>query len=104
MTLYQILTLFGVPSLLMTLFGYILGTIKQIRALKKGLQALLRDRLIENIYHYIEKGYAPLHARDSLHNMHEQYQSLGKNGVMDDLWEDFLKLPVMEPSKDYTDG
>lgn len=63
-------------------------------ALKLGVQALLRDRLIAEYNKYSEKGYAPLYARENFDNMWTQYHNLGKNGVMDDIHEKFMELPT----------
>lgn len=59
-----------------------------------GIQALLRDRLYQCYLHYTEKGYAPLYARENFENMYTQYHNLGANGVMDDLYDKFMDLPL----------
>ena len=59
-----------------------------------GVQALLRDRLINSYNKYAEKGYAPIYAKDNFENMWQQYHNLGANGVMDEIHEKFKDLPV----------
>lgn len=59
-----------------------------------GVQALLRDRLIQSYNFHIEKGYCPVHDRDNILNMYKQYHTLGANGVIDSLMDDLLELPV----------
>ena len=63
-------------------------------ATEKGLQALLRDRLIYQYDKYKDKGYAPIYAKENFENLYQQYHRLGANGVMDDIYNDFRKLPV----------
>lgn len=63
-------------------------------ATEKGLQALLRDRLIYQYDKYKAKGYAPIYAKENFENLYQQYHNLGANGVMDDIYNDFRKLPV----------
>ena len=63
------------------------------QALKLGLQALLRDRLIEAYGYYTNTGCLPVHVRDNLLNMYHQYHSLGANGVIDDLMDTLFALP-----------
>lgn len=65
-----------------------------IRALQKGVQALLRAQMIQYYNHYYAKGYAPLYARESFENCWVQYEKLGKNGVMQDIRAKFLALPT----------
>lgn len=69
---------------------------KEIRALKKGMQALLRDRLLQSYRYYVEKGYATAEERDNWENMYRQYHALGENGVMDNLREKLLDLPTVK--------
>lgn len=98
MTVYQWLCLLGVPTLIVCLYKYVNSVIKKTRddtnALKLGIQALLRSQMIAEYNKYSEKGYAPVYARENFENCWKQYHSLGANGVMDDLHEKFLELPV----------
>ena len=63
-------------------------------ATEKGLQALLRDRLIYQYEKYKDKGYAPIYARENFENLYRQYHNLGANGVMDDIYNKFRELPT----------
>lgn len=97
MTQYQILCLFGIPSLIAlitsTVMAKLSSTRKRMVALEKGVQALLRDRLYNMYDKYMDKGYAPIWAKENFENLYLQYHSLGKNGVMDEKREKFLDLP-----------
>lgn len=98
MTLKDILTLLFGSGVLVTVFQYVLKRIKandrKTDAVKLGVQALLRDRLIAEYNHYSDKGYAPIYARENFDNMWTQYHNLGKNGVMDDIHDKFMMLPT----------
>lgn len=72
----------------------------RIRALSLGVQALLRAQMINDYNRYLSKGYAPIYARDSFINCWTQYERLGKNGVMQDIRNKFLALPMEPPQKD----
>lgn len=87
--------------------GVFLGAIKyiitRVRAVEHkneavclGVQALLRDRMIENYNHYSDKGYAPIYAKDNYSNMWKQYETLGENGVMEGIYNKFMNLPEKE--------
>lgn len=66
---------------------------RQNKATQLGVQALLRDRLLQAFRHYIEKGWADYNDRANLENMYTQYEALGPNSVMEDLYEEFSRLP-----------
>ena len=103
MTIYQVLCLIGVPALILAVFKYLWSQIKHntedSKALKAGIQALLRAQMISDFNKYSEKGYAPIYARDNFENCWKQYHSLGVNGVMDDLHRKFLELSTDPPEE-----
>ena len=98
MNKYQIFSLlFGsgiVVTVIKVLYNKIKLTEKKTESVQLGIQALLRDRLYQSYLHYTDKGYAPLYARENFENMYKQYHNLGANGVMDDLYEKFMALPL----------
>ena len=61
-----------------------------------GVQALLRDRLLQAFRHYIEKGYADYNDRENVLNMYTNYEALGPNSVMEDLYNQFTALPMQK--------
>lgn len=71
-------------------------------ALERGVQALLRDRLVSRYDEYIKCGYAPIHVKENFENMYQQYHALGANGVMDSIREEFNALPTSaaDPNND----
>lgn len=81
----------AVGGAVLALAGFL---IKYTVALAKGVQALLRTQLYEDYTKYRERGYAPIDARQNFENCYQRYHRLGKNGVMDDIHEKFLSLPV----------
>lgn len=91
--------LFG-SGLLVSAGGYFIRRFKanerKTEAVCLGVQALLRDRLLTSYNKHLEKGYAPIYAKENFENMWKQYHNLGVNGVMDDIHEKFMKLPDRE--------
>ena len=98
MTLYEILTLIGIPTLTMAGFRLIRQRMTRMKreqsALAKGIQALLRAQMISDYNKYSELGAAPIYARENFENCWRQYHELGANGVMDDLHAKFFALPT----------
>ena len=65
-----------------------------------GVQALLRDRLLQGYRYFFERGYAGYEDRRNLENLYMQYHHLGENGVMDDLRRKFIALPTQSESEE----
>lgn len=79
-----------------------LGTMYRIKkkendALKAGVQALLRDRIIQSYNHYTEKGWIPIYAKESIDACYKSYEALGDNGVIDSLMEQINELQNYPP-------
>lgn len=91
MNAWEIAKAAGIPALLLTL---IITTWVQTRAVKRGVQALLRDRLIQGYKFFTKQGWADVDDRSNMENVYVQYHALGANGVMDDLRRKFLELPL----------
>lgn len=67
---------------------------RQNTATQLGVQALLRDRLLQAFKYYIGQGYADYDDRNNVLNMYTQYEALGPNKVMENLYEKFESLPM----------
>lgn len=72
---------------------------EDLRLLKKGIQALLKNDLKVRYDFWLDQEYAPEDAREDLEAEYQIYHSLGKNGVMDDRRKRFLRLPT-EPNEE----
>ena len=109
MTLYQMLCLVAVPSLIALIYGRLFTKLdkkqkqheeeleknnKETKAVMAGVQALLRSQMINDYNKWSEKGYAPIYARENFENCWIQYHALGANGVMDDIHDKYMELPT----------
>jgi hypothetical protein len=63
------------------------------KALRDGLKALLRDRIVQAYHYNMDKGYLPVHVRDSVNDLHRQYSALGGNGTITELMGRMQALP-----------
>lgn len=92
---YWIEALFG-----LILFGFGIGfkkltkKVKEQDAIKLGIQALLRDRIIQSYNHYQEKGHVPIYAMDNIEALYTQYHALGGNGTVTGLLEKLRDMPT----------
>ena len=71
------------------------------RAVEKGVQALLRDRLLQGYHFFYQRGMVTYGEASSYRNMYEAYHDLGKNGVMDGIYESFKNIPVHTDAEVY---
>ena len=95
MTVYQWLCVLGIPGMLVSLAGFVVLQVKQNRAIKLAVQAMLRDRLLQGYKHYISQGFADLDDRSNMENVYTQYKALKGNGDMRDLRRTFRHLPMI---------
>jgi len=87
---------FGVRKISSVLYN----EIAEQKSIKMGIQAILRDRLIQSYNVHIALGYCEIHNRDNISNMHEQYSTLGADGVIDRLIDEITDLPVKKIEKE----
>ena len=67
---------------------------KEQDAIKLGVQALLRDRIVHCYTHYTEKGYCPIYAMDNINALYLQYHALGGNGTITELVDRLRDMPT----------
>lgn len=70
------------------------------RALQDGIQALLRDRIIQAYNHYSDKGFCPIYAKENVKRMYDAYHALGGNDVATTLKEKLLNMPEEPAGKE----
>jgi hypothetical protein len=75
---------------------------KEIKAIKAGVQAVLRDRLQQAYNHAVLVGYADYGDRQNWENMYQNYHNLGSNGVMDDIRTKYFALPLKPETENGT--
>ena len=95
---YWLEVLFGFITLALTASVRYLRNQDKIRkteqdAIKLGIQALLRDRIIEQYNKWMEHGYIPIYALENVTAMYKEYHALGGNGTITKLYEELLELP-----------
>lgn len=69
----------------------------QNKATMLGVQALLRDRLLQAFNHYLARGWISAGDRDNVENMYTQYETLGPNNVISDIYNQVRALPSIPP-------
>jgi hypothetical protein len=90
-TKYWIEVLFG--GITTVLSGGGLYIFRQFKALKLGVQAILRDRIIDQYNKYMDRDYIPIYAMENVTAMYKEYHALGGNGTITELYKQLLELP-----------
>ncbi len=91
---YWVEALFGLISLGLTIaYRRIACKVREQDAIKLGIQALLRDRIIQSYNHYQEKEFCPIYALENITALYTQYHALGGNGTVTELVERLKDLP-----------
>ena len=102
-TVYELIIIMGIPSVLtfgyQTFYAKLSKRLKETRedelVIKKGLQALLRDRLRQNYIQYMQDGVIDLADKENFENLYNSYHQMGVNGVMDEMYKQVMCLPIM---------
>ena len=93
-----IITVVAAPAV-----GYLYKKYKQADARQKavelGVQALLRDRIVQSYYHYEERGWITLHGLENVNAMYKQYHALGGNGTVTALVNTIQELEVRDDKR-----
>lgn len=94
---YWLEAVFGVVTAMLA-WGYrrLERKLKEQDAIKYGIQALLRDRIIQTYNHYMDKGHCPIYAMDNVEAMYKQYSALDGNGTVTELVERLREMPTRE--------
>lgn len=65
---------------------------EQNKAIAEGVQSLLRESIVSNYNKYLDKGYCPIYAKESIKKVYKAYHDLGGNDVATTLYEKLLKM------------
>lgn len=69
---------------------------QRLVAIRHGVKALLRDRIVQAYAYYTDRGYCPIYARDTIEELYLQYHRLGGNGTVTKLHDRLCALPTKE--------
>lgn len=69
-------------------------------AIAEGVQSLLRESIVTNYNRYLDKGYCPIYAKESLKKVYKAYHDLGGNDVATSLYKKILEMPEERSKED----
>lgn len=92
---YWLEVLFGLIMTGLTLaYRRLAEQVKRQKTVEMGIQALLRDRIIQTYNEYEDKKYCPIYARENVEELYHRYHDLGGNGTITGLIDKLRELPT----------
>lgn len=82
-----------VPFLLGAVVGGVSLWFGGLRALRDGVQCLLRAEIIRQNEKWVKAGYCPVYAKQALSREYKAYHGLKGNDVATGLYEETMDLP-----------
>ena len=64
------------------------------QAVERGVQALLRNELIRRFREYETKKEISMLDKENMDHMFEEYFNLGGNGLMKEIYNEYLEIPI----------
>ena len=65
------------------------------KAIAQGVEALLRDRIIDCYHKYEKTGICPIYAKENIKRLYVPYSELGGNDIATELVEQLLEMPTI---------
>lgn len=69
-------------------------------AIAAGVESLLRNSIVSDYNKYLDKGFCPIYAKESIKKVYQAYHNLGGNDVATELYAKLLKMPEQEDDHD----
>ena len=98
MTLYQILSVLGIPSLMgaiaLSIFNVVKSKTASSRLIKEGVLAILHNKIYTLGKQYIEQEQISLEDMKDFEYLYDAYHNLGGNGTGTEIYERVKDLPI----------
>lgn len=100
MTLYQILSLCGIPSLIGAIFVSAVNYVKlknsSYKLIKDGVIAILHNKIYTLGKQYIAQEHISVEALDDFEHLYKAYHALGGNGTETEIYKRVKELPMKQ--------
>lgn len=85
---------FALTAICGGLVVYIRSLHKKYHAMEEGMQALLRNSILDAYRYHKDKGYCDTEDRTVIEKTYKAYKDLGGNDVATDLYNRIMRLPT----------
>lgn len=83
----------AVPFLCGGAVTLVISLLVRLKSIKQGLQCLLRAEIIRSHDKYVERGYCPIYAKESMERAYNAYHALKGNDVATQMYHETIALP-----------
>ena len=97
--MWELILKWAVPFLCGALVTFIGTMLVRLKAIKAGLQCLLRADIIRTYDKAKEREFCPLYAKEALTRAYKAYHALGGNDVATELYHETLEMPTEKKKK-----
>ncbi len=73
---------------------------REYDAIRSGMRAILRDRIIQLYEDCAARGSTPFYAVENVTTMYHAYHDLGGNGAITEIYNKFIRLPQAAEQKE----
>lgn len=106
MTIYQILSLLGLPSLigavLISIYNWAHSRYSSNKLIRDGVLAILHNKIYTLGKQYIERGFLlSIEELDDLEHLYNAYHALGGNGTGTEIFKRVKELPIRQERSYY---
>ncbi len=98
--MWELILKWLVPFLCGGAVSAIIAYFTMFKAVRNGVQCLLRSEIIAMYKEYQHKHFCPIYAKESLRRMYAAYHKLGGNDVATELYEKTIALAEELPDKE----
>ena len=99
MDILKIILSWAIPAVCGAAFSAFVLSITMLKAIKNGVQCLLRSEIISQHEKWEGRKYCPIYAKEALTRAYKAYHALGGNDVATALYEETMRLPEEKPKK-----
>ena len=100
MDVMKIILGWAIPALCGAALSAFLLSVTMLKAIKNGVQCLLRSEIISQHEKWEGRGYCPIYAKEALTRAYKAYHVLGGNDVATALYDETMRLPEEKHKKE----
>lgn len=83
-----------IPFLCGATVSFVGAMFVKLKAVKAGLQCLLRSEIVKTYDKFKELGYCPIYVKETMSKAYTAYHSLGGNDIATSLYQSLMELPT----------
>lgn len=91
--MWDLILKWAVPFICGACVTFVCTLFVRMRAIRAGLQCLLRAEIIRTYDKATDKGFCPLYSKEAITRAYKAYHALGGNDVATELYHETMEMP-----------